>query len=187
MAKVHWLGAGLSSVPGIRRLVANGHNLILWNRTLSKAQAALKGLEDQATARALDWDQLANEVQAGDVLVSMLPASMHIKVAKLCLEKRSHFVSSSYVSPEMKDLHQQAVAAGLCFVNEVGLDPGLDHLLAHALVDQYKKSDKFDKANSHRFRSYCGGVPKIENEFKYKFSWSPLGVLRALTNRAMDR
>lgn len=160
------------------------HELLLWNRTLSKASDALQGLESNASTCALDWDALAEQMQAGDVVVSMLPATMHMQVAKLCLEKKSSFVSSSYVSPEMKSLDQTAKQSNLCFVNEVGLDPGLDHLMAHVLISNYKQSPTFDVNHSHYFRSYCGGFPKHPNEFRYKFSWSPLGVLRALKSPA---
>ncbi|MEM9413054.1 MAG: saccharopine dehydrogenase family protein [Planctomycetota bacterium] len=182
MTKVHWLGAGLSSVPGIRKL-ANSCDLILWNRTLEKAEAALVGIEG-ATAKKLDWPELESAVDEGDVIVSMLPATMHLKVAQICLDHRCHFVSSSYVSDEMQNLDGQAKELDLCFINEVGLDPGLDHLLAHQLIDEYVSSEDFSPENSHYFRSYCGGFPKIPNEFKYKFSWSPLGVLRALKSPA---
>jgi saccharopine dehydrogenase (NADP+, L-glutamate forming) len=84
----------------------------------------------------------------------------------------------------MQALHSKAKEAGLCFVNEVGLDPGIDHLLAHLLVDNYQKSEQFSSDNQLYFRSYCGGFPKIANDFKYKFSWSPLGVLKALRSSA---
>ncbi len=104
----------------------------------------------------------------------MLPANMHMEIALLCLEAKAHFVSSSYVSPEMAALDEEVKASGLCFVNEVGLDPGgLDHLLAHLLMNDYKSSAVFDPSNSHDFRSYCGGFPAVANAFKYKFSWSP--------------
>jgi saccharopine dehydrogenase-like NADP-dependent oxidoreductase len=65
-------------------------------------------------------------------------------------------------------------------VNEVGLDPGIDHLMAHDLVARYRNSPSFHADNVLSFTSYCGGVPKIPNAFKYKFSWAPLGVLKAL-------
>ena len=184
MATVHWLGAGLSSVPGIRRLAASGQPLVLWNRTLDKAKSALGGLNGTATARQLDWNELGSVVSAGDVVVSMLPAPMHPQVAGVCLDRGSHFVSSSYISPAMQDLTSAASDAGLCFVNEVGLDPGLDHLLAHELMSCYRESESFAQTNGHYFRSYCGGFPKVPNDFRYKFSWSPLGVLNALKSPA---
>ena len=89
-------------------------------------------------------------------------------------------MSSSYIAPEMRALDAKAKEAGVALVNEVGLDPGIDHLMAHALVDEYKASDAFDAANEVSFLSYCGGIPKTPNPFRYKFSWSPLGVLKAL-------
>ncbi len=187
MPTVHWLGAGLSSGPGIRRLAQSGHPLVLWNRTLSKAEEQLSRLDlatDNATARPLDWETLAAEVLEGDLLVSMLPATMHMQVANICLDKKAHFLSSSYVSSEMLSLHEAAQGSGLCFVNESGLDPGIDHWMAHALMAEYQASELFDTSNEHYFRSYCGGLSKEMNDFRYKFSWSPLGVLRALTNQS---
>ena len=65
-------------------------------------------------------------------------------------------------------------------MNEIGLDPGIDHLMAHWLVADYRASAGYDADNTLSFISYCGGVPKIANPFRYKFSWSPLGVLTAL-------
>ena len=134
MAVVHWLGAGLSAVPGIRRLADAGQELVLWNRTLSKAQQALEGIDSSAVAKELDWSLLKDSIKSGDVLVSMLPATMHMQVAEICLEHDAHFVSSSYVSSDMESLSERAKSKSLCFVNEVGLDPGLDHLMAHVLV-----------------------------------------------------
>ena len=184
---IHWLGAGLSSAPGIIALAKKSSAIIVWNRSLDKAKSALTNNEIEIDVRQLDWQALASTVKPGDLLVSMLPATLHIKVAEFCLKHKAHFVSSSYISEQMQALHSQAQDAGLCFVNEVGLDPGIDHLLAHLLVDDYKKSAQFSPDNQHYFRSYCGGFPKVANEFKYKFSWSPLGVLKALKSPAKWR
>ena len=185
---IHWLGAGLSSIPGIKRLAQGQHPLIVWNRSLSKAQSTLAGIEDEnsnpVNVQQLDWKTLEETINKGDVVVSMLPATKHIEVAQLCLAKNAHFVSSSYISPEMAALNEQAKKLELSFVNEVGLDPGLDHLLAHLLVDDYQSSESFSTDNQLSFRSYCGGFPKVANDFKYKFSWSPLGVLKALKSPA---
>ncbi|MGB0835637.1 MAG: saccharopine dehydrogenase C-terminal domain-containing protein [Psychrobium sp.] len=184
MKTIHWLGAGLSSLPGIKKIALSPQPLILWNRTLAKAQEAVDAMGCDVAVKQLDWDALTQAVSAGDVVVSMLPATMHLQVAELCLARNAHFVSSSYISPEMQALDAKAKAADLCFVNEVGLDPGLDHLLAHALVEDYQSSAHFNKDNQHFFRSYCGGFPSVANDFKYKFSWSPLGVLKALKSPA---
>lgn len=175
---IHWCGTGLSSIPGLRRLIEAGHDVVVWNRTVSKAQEAVGHLTDNL--KEFSFDAIAAELKSGDVLVSMLPGDWHVKLAELCIASGASFVSSSYISPEMADLDSAAKLAGVALVNEVGLDPGLDHLMAHWLVADYKASKAFDKENTLSFTSYCGGIPKEPNAFRYKFSWSPLGVLKAL-------
>jgi len=98
----------------------------------------------------------------------------------------AHFVSSSYISDEMKALHERSLKKNLCLVNEVGLDPGIDHSMSHALVEDYKKSNVFSTENNHSFLSYCGGLSDVPNDFCYKFSWSPLGVLKALMSTSVS-
>ncbi|MCP5086809.1 MAG: saccharopine dehydrogenase [Rhodobacteraceae bacterium] len=178
MTQIHWIGTGLSAVPGIRRLIENGRNVVVWNRTVEKAQEAVGDLTDDI--RAFSMDALAAALQHGDIAVSMLPGDWHVPVAELCLEKGAHFVSSSYISPEMRALDARAKTAGLALVNEVGLDPGIDHAMAHWLIADYQSSPAYQEENALSFISYCGGIPKIPNPFRYKFSWSPLGVLKAL-------
>ena len=175
---IHWCGTGLSAIPGLRRLIEAGHDVTVWNRSVDKARKTVGDLTDRI--KAFDIDALGAELAKGDVVVSMLPADWHVPLAKLCLEKDAHFVSSSYIAPEMRALDDTFRDKGLCSVNEVGLDPGIDHLMAHHLVAEYRASDAYDPANAISFLSYCGGVPKIPNAFRYKFSWSPLGVLKAL-------
>ncbi|MCF6444937.1 saccharopine dehydrogenase family protein [Nereida sp. MMG025] len=178
MPTIHWVGTGLSSIPGLRRLIEQGRDVVVWNRTIEKAQEALAGLSVEICA--FDLDALAGRLQAGDVAISMLPGDWHVPIAKACLQSDAHFVSSSYIAPEMRALHTAFAQKGLACVNEVGLDPGIDHLMAHWLVADYRASQAFDADNALSFRSYCGGIPKIPNAFRYKFSWSPLGVLKAL-------
>ena len=175
---IHWCGTGLSAIPGLRRLIEQNYDVHVWNRTTDKAQAAVGDLTQNILA--FDKAALANVLQAGDVVVSMLPGDQHVGLAELAISKGAHFVSSSYIAPEMRALDQAARDAGVALVNEVGLDPGIDHLMAHDLVEQYRASDACDANNDLTFISYCGGIPKIPNPFRYKFSWSPLGVLRAL-------
>jgi saccharopine dehydrogenase (NADP+, L-glutamate forming) len=175
---VHWCGTGLSAIPGLRRLIENGNDVTVWNRTIDKAREAVGDLTDDI--RAFDMDAISDALRPDDVIVSMLPGDWHVPLAKLCIEKGANFVSSSYIAPEMRALDTTAREAGVVLVNEVGLDPGIDHLMAHALVADYKASDAFDAENEVSFISYCGGIPKIPNPFRYKFSWSPLGVLKAL-------
>jgi saccharopine dehydrogenase (NADP+, L-glutamate forming) len=110
----------------------------------------------------------------------MLPGDWHVQLAQMAIAKGAHFVSSSYIAPEMRALDTAAKQAGVALVNEVGLDPGIDHLMAHHLVADYRKSGAYDVENVISFKSYCGGVPKQANAFRYKFSWAPVGVLKAL-------
>jgi saccharopine dehydrogenase (NADP+, L-glutamate forming) len=175
---IHWCGTGLSAIPGLRRLIEAGHDVTVWNRSLDKAKAAVGDLTQ--AIKAFDRDALAGDLKAGDIVVSMLPGEWHVPLAELCLEKGAHFVSSSYIAPEMRALDAAAREKGLCVVNEIGLDPGIDHLMAHHLVAEYRASDAYDAGNDISFISYCGGIPKHPNPFRYKFSWSPLGVLKAL-------
>ena len=175
---IHWCGTGLSAIPGLRALIEDGLDVKVWNRTASKAQEAVGDLTDNIAAYNIDV--LGDELSAGDVVVSMLPGDHHVPLAKCAIANRAHFVSSSYIAPEMRDLDQAAKDAGVCLVNEIGLDPGIDHLMAHKLVELYRASDAFDPTNELGFISYCGGIPKVPNPFRYKFSWSPLGVLKAL-------
>ncbi len=175
---IHWCGTGLSAIPGLRRLLEAGRNVVVWNRTVDKAREAVGDLTDDI--RAFELDAVTAALAPGDIAVSMLPGDLHVPLAERCLQKGAHFVSSSYISPEMRALDEDFRDAGLACVNEIGLDPGIDHLMAHWLVADYRASDAFDPDNTLSFISYCGGVPKIPNDFRYKFSWSPLGVLKAL-------
>ena len=180
MARIHWIGTGLSTAPGIRRLIETGRPMTLWNRTVEKAEALVAGMEGDYDIKAFSKEALGDAVEKGDVVVSMLPGTWHAEIAELALDRGAHFVSSSYISDEMRALDARGRELGLCLVNEVGLDPGIDHLLAHLLMADYRTSGAYDASNAHAFRSYCGGFPKIPNDFRYKFSWSPLGVLKAL-------
>ncbi len=175
---IHWCGTGLSAIPGLRRLIEGGQDVKVWNRTIDKAQDAVGDLTDNIAA--FDIDALDVELSAGDVVVSMLPGDWHVPLAKRAIDKKAHFVSSSYIAPEMRELDDAAREAGVILVNEVGLDPGIDHLMAHALVADYRSSGAYAPINEISFISYCGGIPKNPNPFRYKFSWSPLGVLKAL-------
>jgi saccharopine dehydrogenase-like NADP-dependent oxidoreductase len=175
---IHWCGTGLSSVPGLRRLISAGHPVTVWNRTVAKAAEAVGDLTKDI--RPYSLEALTAALAPGDVAISMLPADQHVAIAQACLAKGAHFVSSSYIAPEMRALDQAFREASLRSVNEVGLDPGIDHLMAHDLVARYRASKGYQADNVLSFTSYCGGVPKISNAFRYKFSWSPLGVLKAL-------
>ena len=186
MAKIHWLGTGLSAIPGLKMLIENGHTVLVYNRTVEKAIKALADLKGDYQVFPFSLHSVEENVAAGDIVVSMLPGNFHVPVAELCLSLNAHFVSSSYISDEMRALNDAAKEKNLCFVNEVGLDPGIDHSMSHALVDEYKKSPKYSSNNEHSFLSYCGGLSDVPNDFCYKFSWSPLGVLKALMSTSVS-
>ncbi len=186
MPTIHWAGTGLSAIPGLRRLITNKHAVIVYNRTVSKIAEALDGLDGQYQANEFSLDAITANTKAGDIVVSMLPGDFHVPLAEICLQKGAHFVSSSYISDPMRDLDTEAKKQNLCVVNEVGLDPGIDHSMAHALMAEYMNSEVFNNNNAHSFYSYCGGLSKAPNDFCYKFSWSPLGVLKALMSPSVS-
>ncbi len=189
---IHWIGAGLTSGPGIVSLANKFSQITVWDMSLDRAKA-LKAhiapdtildirhlnLDDDASQAAF-----ASALNPGDVIVSMLPANFHVRVAKMALAEGCHLVTSSYLSDDMMALNDAAMEKGLSLVNEAGLDPGIDHLLAHILVDEARKAQMLGRGHIIDFISYCGGFPVEQSAFTYKFSWTPLGVLTALGNPA---
>ncbi|XP_066447938.1 alpha-aminoadipic semialdehyde synthase, mitochondrial [Eleutherodactylus coqui] len=121
-------------------------------------------------------EKLSSLVKKHQLVVSLLPYSAHPLVAKKCIKNKVNLVTASYLTPSMKELQQSAEDAGITIVGEMGLDPGLDHMLAMECFDKAK--DVGAKVES--YISFCGGLPAPEcsdNPLRYKFSWSPLGVL----------
>ena len=186
MSKIHWLGTGLSAIPGLKMLIEKGYSVVVYNRTVENATKALSGIEGDYQIVPFSFKAIEENTDAGDVVVSMLPGNFHVPVAELSISVGAHFVSSSYISEEMQSLHESSVKKKLCLVNEVGLDPGIDHSMSHALVENYKNSKVFSAENQHSFLSYCGGLSDVPNDFCYKFSWSPLGVLKALMSTSVS-
>jgi saccharopine dehydrogenase-like protein len=182
--RVHWLGTGLSTGSGLG-LACQGTDLVLWGRSVDKAVACLDrlGLRGQAQPRAFGPEALAAEIAPGDVVVSMLPASQHAALVKLAGERGAHFACSSYLSPQIAAFAGAAERAGLVILTEAGLDPGIDHLLAHELVREAVATTG-DQPAVARFTSYCGSNPAVPGEFRYRFSWAPRGVLTALLTPA---
>ena len=128
---------------------------------------------------AADADALAARVAEADLVVSMLPAALHPVVARACLRHGRHLATASYVGPEIPALHADAAAAGLVFLMECGLDPGLDHMSAvRAIADIQGRGGRVTA-----FRSYCGGLlapaAESDNPWKYKFTWNPRNVVLA--------
>ncbi len=183
MKHVHWIGTGLSSLPGIRRLAKNLENLTIWNRTLEKAKESINHVnKNNVKAKKFDLELIFKEVNPGDIVISQLPATIHPEIAKLCLEHKCHFACTSYLNSEILDLDKDVKKQNLVFINEIGLDPGIDHFFSHLLVQDLKRltSSNIDVI----YESYCGGFPAEPNDFRYKFSWSAAGVIKALNNDA---
>lgn len=178
--KIHWLGVGLSSPPGILYLNEQRYNLLVWNRSVDKAQSLLK---NKIYVNQFDISSLSKKLDRNDLIVSMLPASMHMEIAELAIKYKCHLVTSSYHDPQYEKLEQKFIDNDCLFICECGLDPGIDHLLAHKLIQEFEKGN-YQDIKSICFESMCGGFPEIPNNFKYKFSWSPLGVLKALNTPA---
>lgn len=181
---IYWLGAGLSSWPGIRRLARQSVPLVVVDSTPGMARESLGGACESADALETGWQSIEPGLMDGDIVISMLPTDCHPAVAAMCVQRRAHMVCASYLCDAMREMHVRAAAAGVSLVSEVGLDPGIDHLLAHRLISRYRSSSQCSHSNRVYFRSYCGGIPARPNPFKYKFSWSPLGVLKALNSPA---
>jgi Saccharopine dehydrogenase and related proteins len=187
MSRILVLGAGLVARPLVQYLLDQpDFQVTVASRTVEKARALIG---DRPNGRALAFDierepeRLDDLVAQADLAVSMLPYIHHLQVAHACLRHRRHLVTTSYVKDEMRALDSAARQAGVLFLNEIGLDPGIDHMSAMRIIDRVH-------ANGGRvvsFRSYCGGLPAPEantNPFGYKFSWSPRGVLLAGRNDA---
>jgi saccharopine dehydrogenase (NADP+, L-glutamate forming) len=180
------LGAGLVTRPLVRYLLdLPDVQVIVASRTLSRAEALIEN-HHRGAARQLDvekddaLDALVGEV---DLVISLLPYTYHVKVAELCIKHRKDMVTTSYVSPAMRELHHRAKEAGVILLNEIGVDPGIDHMSAKKIIDEvHRKGGKIKS-----FRSWCGGLPAPDantNPLGYKFSWSPRGVLLAGRNPA---
>ncbi len=185
MKKVLILGAGLVVKPMVEYLLAEGFEVTIATRTKEKADKLIKG---HPNGKSVAWvieekESLSAMVRDHDLAVSLLPYRYHVDVARLCLEHRKPLVTTSYVSPAMKALHDEAIKAGVIFLNEAGLDPGIDHMSAMRIIDNvHSKGGKIEE-----FYSLCGALPAPEacnNPMGYKFSWSPKGVVLASRNGA---
>jgi saccharopine dehydrogenase-like NADP-dependent oxidoreductase len=186
MNKVLVLGAGLVAKPLVDYLAElEDTELTVADIVLAKAEALTTG-RNNATAIELDASDetaLSALVLSHDIAVSLLPGDEHPKVARLCLQHGKSMSTASYVSPEMKEMDAEAAAKGLTFINECGVDPGMDHMSAMRII--HDAHDRGGRVVS--FRSYCGGLPAPEantNPIGYKFSWAPHGVLGAAVSDA---
>ncbi len=186
MKKILVLGAGLVTRPHVRYLLdVPQFEVVVASRTVSKAEALIDG-HPRGTAIALnveDQAELERLISQSDLAVSMLPYMYHPIVAALCVDHGKHMVTTSYVKDDMRALHDAARRAGVILLNEIGVDPGIDHMSAMKVIHEVER--KGGEVTS--FMSWTGGLPAPEasdNPLGYKFSWSPKGVLLASRNPA---
>jgi len=184
MKNVLILGAGLVAKPLVQYLLDQPElHVKVASRTVSKAEK-LVGDHPRGEAQPLlvdDTAALKDLISRADLVISMVPYTHHVTVANLCIELKKHMVTTSYVSENMRKLDQRAKDAGILILNEIGLDPGIDHMSAMKIIHEVQ--GKGGRIAS--FYSYCGGLPAPEantNPWGYKFSWSPRGVVMAGKN-----
>ncbi|NJM83893.1 MAG: saccharopine dehydrogenase [Tabrizicola sp.] len=175
---IHWCGTGRSAAPGLRRLIDGGQRPVVWNRTVAHAEAAVG--DRAADIRPFTLSALGEALAEGDLVVSMLPAGHLLPLAEICLARGAHLVSPSAIEPGLRALDQACREAGLVSLHEVGLAPGIDHLMAHDLVMRYRAAPGYHPDNILGFTSFAGDMPETAGAFRYKFGWSPVEALQAL-------
>jgi len=180
------LGAGKVTGPLVGYLLEKtSFPVTVASRTLSKAEKLVGGNpRGKAISLLVEEEKdLEKAISDSSLVISMLPWTHHLKVANLCLKLKKHLITTSYAKPEMKALDEEVKRAGLIFLNEIGVDPGIDHMSAMKIIERIR--GKGGKILS--FISLCGGLPAPsanDNPWGYKFSWSPKGVALAGKNSA---
>jgi saccharopine dehydrogenase-like NADP-dependent oxidoreductase len=184
MRNILIIGAGQSATSLISYLLdkSDEEELFITIGDIS-IQAAQKFTSNHPNARGISLDvfnesQLREAVSNSDLVISMLPARFHFEVAKDCLEFGKHLVTASYVSDQMQSLNSKAKAKGLVFMNEIGLDPGIDHMSAMKIIDRIRESG----GKVILFESFTGGLIAPESDtnlWNYKFTWNPRHVVLA--------
>lgn len=184
MRNILILGAGKSSVALVNYLTKKAASEE-WDITVADmtAELALQKTRGRPHTHAIGFNFYNEEerkklIARADIVISMLPALMHIPVAEDCLLLKRNLITPSYISEAMRSLHEKAEKKGLVFMNEIGLDPGIDHMSAMNIIHRLKDEGK--KIIS--FKSHCGGLVAPEsddNMWHYKFSWNPRNVVLA--------
>jgi saccharopine dehydrogenase-like NADP-dependent oxidoreductase len=184
MKNILLLGAGLSSSSIIRYLLEHAADMNLelvvvdQNKELILSKTKNHPRSKAITINALDANERKPFIEAADLVISMLPARFHGEIAKDCIANKKNLITPSYISEEIKAMDEEAKAAGIIIMNEIGVDPGIDHMSAMAIIHAIK--DKGGKM--HSFKSFCGGLvaPEFDNNpWHYKFTWNPRNVVLA--------
>jgi saccharopine dehydrogenase (NADP+, L-glutamate forming) len=177
------LGAGRSSSSLISYLEEESQKFN-WSVTVGDVSYAAARSLAVGNNKAIQFDirdveNSRKAIRSADVVISMIPAHLHVQVAALCLQEKKHLLTASYVSDEMKSFDDQARKKNLLFLNECGLDPGIDHMSAMNVIDIIKE----EGGVLHSFESFTGGLiaPETdrENPWRYKFTWNPRNVVMA--------
>jgi len=184
MRRILVIGAGRSSSSLVKYFLEKSttENLHITIADIS-LELAQQRVNNHQNAAAIEFDvfndsQRKEEIQKADIVVSMLPARFHLEVARDCILYKKHMVTASYISEEMRALHNEAVAKNLVFMNEIGLDPGIDHMSAMQVIDHIKGIG----GQMILFESFTGGLvaPESDNNlWNYKFTWNPRNVVLA--------
>ena len=184
MKNILILGAGKSATVLIEYLLQNATQCN-WMITLGDIdiEIAIQKLNKHPRGRGIYFDTQDKElreqsIKEADIVISLLPAFLHIEIARDCVQFKKHFVCASYVSEEMKLLEESAKAAGVILLHEIGLDPGIDHMSAKKMIDAVLLAGGKITA----FESYTGGLiaPESDNNpWNYKFTWNPRNVVLA--------
>ncbi|MRX27065.1 saccharopine dehydrogenase C-terminal domain-containing protein [Kangiella sp. HZ709] len=186
MKKILVLGAGFVAGPLVEFLKRRAENdITVASYLLSEAEELARNFNSVKSIQLdVSNQSLVQEALDGfDLVVSLVPAPFHPTIAKAAIQAQVNMITASYESEEMKNLAKDIKEAGITVLNEIGLDPGIDHLSAMQIIDQAHNKGE----NISSFVSWCGGLPAPEsnnNPLGYKFSWAPRGVLMALLNEA---
>lgn len=184
MRNILLFGAGRSASSLIKYILEHAPkeqlHLTIADLSLEVAQEKTKG-HPNATAVALNSSNVAERqklIEKSDIVISMLPAHLHVEVAMDCLQLNKHLVTASYISPAMQALDEQVKEKGLIFMNEIGLDPGIDHMSAMKVINEIRSKG----GKMLLFESFCGGLIAPESDtnlWNYKFTWNPRNVVLA--------
>jgi len=186
MNKILILGSGLVAEPMVRYFLNKRWHVTVASNTPGRSEKMIGSSEFGTTVfwEAGDESTLDRLVSEHDLTVSLLPYVFHVMVAGYCIKHKKNMVSTSYVKAEMRALDAAAKKAGIILLNEIGLDPGIDHMSAMRIIDHIHRNE----GAVLEFYSICGALPAPEaadNPFRYKFSWSPKGVVLAGNNDAV--
>lgn len=184
MKNVLLLGAGLSSSSLIRYLLQKAEKeqwhikIVDQNKEAIERKIGDSKYAEALVINAIDPIERRPEIEKADLVISMLPARFHYGVAKDCIEFKKNMITPSYISDEMKELDDDAKNAGIIIMNEIGVDPGIDHMSAMRVIDRIRNQGN----EMYNFESFTGGLVAPEsddNPWNYKFTWNPRNVVLA--------